>query len=75
MFIMFSVDVVPGHSGISEELEGAVGGQETRARQESQKPTNLEREKTNLLRLLNCGGMFLHSSTYLLQFTTLSELP
>ena len=72
---MFSVDVVPGHSGINGELEGAVAGQETRARQESRHPTNLESKKTNLLRLLNRGGMFLHSSTYLLQFTTKSELP
>ena len=72
---MFSVDVVPGDTGINGELEGAVGGQETRARQESRHPTNLERKKTNLLHLLNRGGMFLHSSTYLLQFTTLSELP
>ena len=88
MFIMFSVDVVSADSDIVEELEGADREEmspSTPERLESPGPASLERKQTTVLdvlqketgrrRLLNPGGMFLHSSTYLLQYTTLSELP
>ena len=88
MFIMFSVDVVSEHSDIVEELEGADREEmspSTPERLESPGPASLERRQTSLSdllqketdrrRLLKPGGMFLHSSTYLLQYTTLSELP
>ena len=77
-----------GDEDYDEELEGAVGGAmlfSTPERQESQESPNLERKQTSLLHelqkeidrlhLLSPGGMFLHLSSYLLQYTTLSELP
>lgn len=88
MFIMFSVHVVSADSVIVEELEGAdleEMSPSTPERLESPGPASLERKQRTLLdvlqketdrrRLLNPGGMFVHSSTYLLQYTTLSELP
>ena len=77
-----------GEEDNDEQLEGAVGGAilfSTPERQESQESPNPERDQTSLLdelqkeidrlRLLNPGGMFLHLSSHLLQYTTLSELP
>ena len=73
-----------GDEDNDEQLEGAVGGAilfSTPERQESQESPNLERDQTSLLdelqkeidrlRLLTPGGMFLHLSSYLLQYTTL----
>ena len=83
MFIMFSVDVVSEHSDNVDELEGAVGGAmlsstpgpaSLKIRKE-RSLSDVRQKETDWRRLLNPGGMFLHSSTYLLQYTTLSELP